>query len=122
MTIRLTLIATVAAAILATSALRADDPAREQKLQQAIDLIESKGDLAHAIPLLEDVSKSTDRALAARALLYLGQALERTDKARAKQTYERIIADFKVYYPHLMSGRGCEGDFASEVTAGDEAS
>jgi transglutaminase-like putative cysteine protease len=36
--------------------------------------------------------------------------------------FERITADFKVYYPHLMSGRACEGDFASEVTAGDEAS
>jgi transglutaminase-like putative cysteine protease len=36
--------------------------------------------------------------------------------------FERIIADFTVYYPHLMSGRQCEGDFASEVTAGDEAS
>jgi transglutaminase-like putative cysteine protease len=36
--------------------------------------------------------------------------------------FERITADFKAYYPHLMSGRACEGDFASEVTAGDEAS
>jgi len=36
--------------------------------------------------------------------------------------FERITADFRVYYPHLMSGRGCEGDFASEVTAGDAAS
>jgi transglutaminase-like putative cysteine protease len=36
--------------------------------------------------------------------------------------FERITADFKIYYPHLMSGRQCEGDFASEVTAGDEAS
>jgi transglutaminase-like putative cysteine protease len=35
---------------------------------------------------------------------------------------ERITADFKVYYPHLMSGRRCEGDFASEATSGDEAS
>jgi transglutaminase-like putative cysteine protease len=35
--------------------------------------------------------------------------------------FERISADFKVYYPQLMSGRPSDGDFASEVTAGDEA-
>jgi transglutaminase-like putative cysteine protease len=36
--------------------------------------------------------------------------------------FERITADFKVYYPQLMSGRQSEGDFANEVTAGDEPS
>ena len=34
--------------------------------------------------------------------------------------FERITADFKVYYPQLMSGRRSEGEFANEVTAGDE--
>jgi Tol biopolymer transport system component len=70
------------------------DTTREQKLQQAINLMESKGDAAKAMPMLEDVARSSDRALAARALLYLGQAQERqgTDKARA--TYERIVKEF----------------------------
>ena len=36
--------------------------------------------------------------------------------------FERITADFKVYYPQLMSGRRSEGEFANEVTAGDEPS
>jgi transglutaminase-like putative cysteine protease len=36
--------------------------------------------------------------------------------------FERITADFKMYYPQLMSGRQSEGDFANEVTAGDEPS
>ena len=79
MRIRMWCIATIAAGVVFTSTLLASDPVREQKLQQAIDLIESKGEIAHAIPLLEDAAKSTDRALAARALLYLGQAQERTD-------------------------------------------
>ena len=75
-------------------ALLAADTAREQKLQQAVDLMESKGDIARAIPMFEDVSQSSEPALAARGLLYLGQALERQDAARAREAYEKIIKDF----------------------------
>src|SRR5262249_43539598 len=84
----------IAAILLFTAALLASDPPREQKLQQAIDLMESKGDLAHAIPLLEEVARSADQTLAARGLLYLGRAHERRDAARARAMYERIIRDF----------------------------
>ncbi len=75
--------------------LPAADTAREQKLQQGIDLMESKGDLAKATPLFEEAARSSGRAVAARALRYLGQAQERrqgTDKARV--TYERIVKEF----------------------------
>jgi transglutaminase-like putative cysteine protease len=34
--------------------------------------------------------------------------------------FDRITADFNEHYPHLMSTRRFDGDFASEVTAGDE--
>lgn len=95
MRIGINVLATIGAAAVLTATLLANDPAREQKLQQAIDLIESKGDFARAIPLLEDASKSTDRALAARALLYLGQAQERSDKNQARKTYQRIVTDFR---------------------------
>ena len=70
------------------------DTAREQKLQQAINLMESKGDAAKAMPMLEDVARSSDRALAARALLYLGQAQERQGADKARATYERIVKEF----------------------------
>jgi Tol biopolymer transport system component len=70
------------------------DTAREQKLQQAINLMESKGDAAKAMPMLEDVAHSSDRALAARALLYLGQAQERQGAEKARATYERIVKEF----------------------------
>lgn len=70
------------------------DTAREQKLQQAINLMESKGDAAKAMPMLEDVVRSSDRALAARALLYLGQAQERQGADKARATYERIVKEF----------------------------
>src|SRR5581483_2503820 len=82
------------AAALAVAVLAADT-AREQKLQQAIDLMESKGDLAKAIPIFEDVARSSDRALAARALLHLGQAQERQGADKARATYDRIVKEFR---------------------------
>ncbi len=77
-----------------TAALMAADPARERKLQQAIDLMETKGDVSRAVPLLEDVSRSSDKALAARGLLFLGRAQERQGADKARVTYERIVKDF----------------------------
>jgi Tol biopolymer transport system component len=79
--------------VLASMAFAADS-ARELKLQQAINLMESKGDLGKAVPMLEDVARSSDRALAARALLYLGQAQERQGADKARATYERIVKEF----------------------------
>lgn len=89
------LIATMALGAAAlTGVLIAADSAREQKLQQAIDLMESKGDLAKAMPMFEDIARSSDRALAARALLYLGQAQERQGADKARATYSRIVNEF----------------------------
>ncbi|MEP7365437.1 MAG: hypothetical protein ABI972_19455 [Acidobacteriota bacterium] len=82
------------AATLLAAALYAADPAREQTLQRAIDLMESKGDMGRAMPLLEDAARSADKALAARALLYLGQGQERQGTEQARATYERIIKEF----------------------------
>ncbi len=48
---------------MATLAVLAHDRAHELKLQLAIDLVESKGDVAKATPLLEEVAASPDRAL-----------------------------------------------------------
>lgn len=82
-----------AAAVLGITLLGAD-PQGERTLQRGIDLLESKGDLAKAMPLFEQASHSSDRALAARALLYLGQAQERQAADKARATYERIVKDF----------------------------
>jgi Tol biopolymer transport system component len=76
------------------AALYGADAAREQKLQKAIDLMETKGDLAGAIAGFEDAAKSPNRAVAARALLYLAGAQERQRKEKARVTYERIARDF----------------------------
>ena len=52
------------AAMMFAAALLAADPARERTLQRAIDLMESKGDLAKAMPLFEEATRSADKALA----------------------------------------------------------
>ena len=88
------LITAVIVTATALTALIAADTARERKLQQAIDLLETKGDVTRAVPLLEDVAKSSDKALAARGLLYLGQAQERQAGDRARTTYQRIVREF----------------------------
>ena len=84
----------IAVVIVAATALMAADAAREKKLQQAIDLLETKGDASGAVALLEDVAKSSDKTVAARGLLYLGQAQERQGGDRARATYQRIVREF----------------------------
>jgi Tol biopolymer transport system component len=72
----------------------ASDPAREKQLQRGIDLLE-RNDLSQAAALFEDVARSADQALAARALLFLAAAQERQgDDERARSTYRRILQQF----------------------------
>src|SRR5262245_7359449 len=74
--------------------LMAANRAHEIKLQQAIDLMETKGDLPGAIRLFEEVSQSADRNLAARALLYLGDCRQKEGAAESRKSYERVVRDF----------------------------
>ena len=71
----------------------ADQP-RERQLQQAIDLMETKGDYPAAMKLFEEVAKSTDRNLAARSLLYVGQCYEKLGQDGAQKAYQRIVREF----------------------------
>lgn len=93
-TVKKILTALVMVGTVATMALMANDRERELKLQRAIDLVESKGDVAKATPLLEEVAGSPDRALAARALLYLAQAQATQNKEKARATYQRITEQY----------------------------
>ncbi|MBI3697316.1 MAG: PD40 domain-containing protein [Acidobacteria bacterium] len=83
------LLATVAAL-----ALAAANRTHENQLQQGIELLETKGDLPAAVPLFEEVAKSPDRNLAARALLYLGSCYQKLGEDKAQSAYERIVRDF----------------------------
>lgn len=76
-------------------------PAQQRRpahqFQQAIDLMETKGDLPAAIRLFEQVAKGPDRALAARSLLYAGQCYEKLGNAQvreARKAYERVVREF----------------------------
>lgn len=65
-----------------------------QQLQEAIHLMETRGDCPAAIRLLEVVAASSDRVLAARALIYAGLCYEKLGKAEARATYQRAIERF----------------------------
>ena len=90
---KITVTVAIATTIICAAALLASDSAGEMKLQQAINMVENR-DFTHAIPLLEEVSKSSDHPLAARALMYLGDVQQRQGKESASVTYERIVRGF----------------------------
>jgi Tol biopolymer transport system component len=85
--------AVAAAMVLSVVVARAQSP-DGRTLQRAIDLIESKGDVRAARPLLEEAAKSAERAVAARALLYLAQVTAVSDPATSRRSLERIVADY----------------------------
>ena len=93
-------------AIAAALSLLAADRARETKLQQAIDLMGTKGDLPGAIKLLEDVAKSPDRNLAARSLLYMGDCRQKLGQKESRTSYERIVKDFTDQKDVVAEARG----------------
>jgi Tol biopolymer transport system component len=72
----------------------ASSRSQEQKFQQAIHLMETKGDYPAAIRLFEEVAKGPDRTLAARSLLYVGLCYEKLGNTEAKKAYERVIKEF----------------------------
>src|SRR6266496_5236584 len=72
----------------------AQSPAPAQLFQEAINLMETKGDYPAALRLFEQIAKGSDRNLAARSLLYAGLCYEKLGKREARNAYERLIRDF----------------------------
>lgn len=79
---------------LGLAVVRAVDRDGERRLQQGIALMETKGDLNGAAKVFEEVARSSDRNLAARSLLYLGQCYEKLGKTEAERAYRRIVSEF----------------------------
>ena len=73
---------------------QSDRAANASRYQQAIDLMETRGDCARAIVLFEEVAIGNDRSLAARSLLNIGRCAEKTRQGDPQLPYRRIIADF----------------------------
>ena len=66
-------------------------------LKAAMDKEVVDGDLKAAIELYRQIAKSGDRAIAARALVRMGQCYEKLGDAEAKEAraaYERVVRDF----------------------------
>jgi Tol biopolymer transport system component len=74
---------------------QAADHTPSYRFQEAIDLMESKGDYPAAMRILEELVKGPDRNLAARSLLYSGLIYEKLGKDEArKAAYERLLRDY----------------------------
>ena len=86
---RATLIALALASSVTLGAAQFDDQSR--KLQQAVHLMETRGDYAGAIAAFEEIAAGEDRDAAARALLYMAICYERLDPNNALDVYERLI-------------------------------
>ncbi len=91
---------TLGAAIAATAVLfgaalfRAADHPPSYRFQEAIDLMETKGDYPAAIRVFEDLAKGADRNLAARSLLYMGLCYEKLGRDEARKAYERVVGEY----------------------------
>lgn len=74
--------------------LAAQSPSPARIFQEAIHLMETRGDYPAALRLFEQVAKGSDRNLAARSLLYAGSCYEKLGKKEARNAYERLIRNF----------------------------
>jgi Tol biopolymer transport system component len=84
----------IVALILVASLVLAQDRSQAQQFQEAITMMETKGNYTAAIRLFEQAAKGPDRTLAARALYYAGQCYEKSGKDKAQQAYQRVIKQF----------------------------
>lgn len=83
-------------------AVQAQAPTPARQLEDAIQLMETRGDVPGAVTIFEQLSRSSDRAVAARALLFLGSAYEKLGRAEARRAYEQIIREFPDQ-PHMVA-------------------
>jgi Tol biopolymer transport system component len=82
------------ALVLCAASSAAQSPSVSRLFQEAIHLMETKGDYPGALQLFEQVAKGPDRNLAARSLLYAGTCYEKLGKRDAQNVYQRLIRDF----------------------------
>ena len=100
-------LAVVVAMAASTSAPRAQTGAQnqEQQLQDAIRLMEVKGEYVAAARLLEALGKQTgsNRNVAARARLKLAELYEQQGKSEAERTLRGLIAEFAEDQPAIVA-------------------
>ena len=84
----------VAACAIVIGAQEPPTGSHSQAFQEAVTLMEARGDCRAASPIFARVAEGNDRSLAARALVYLGTCHERLGRAEAAATYRRVIERF----------------------------
>jgi Tol biopolymer transport system component len=70
------------------------DPRSEAQLQAAINKETVEGDLKGAIELYQRLANGSDHAVAAQALVRMGQCYEKLGSAEATKAYERVVHEF----------------------------
>jgi len=98
------------------------------QLQAAINKETVEGDLKGAIEQYKKIAQSSDRAVAAKALVRMGQCYEKLGDAEASKAYERVLREFadqkeavEQARTHLAAkGRSETGMVARRVWAGPD--
>ena len=85
---------------------QADRP--DVELQAAVRAETVDGNLKGAIELYQKLSKSSDRAVAAQALVRMGQCYEKLGSTEARQAYERAVRRSSARM-RALSSRGLNG-------------
>ena len=87
----------LAALLLSLAVVEAAQLSPQNTFQQAVDLLETKGNVRAAMKLFEETAGSSDRSLAARSLYYLGVCHEKLggeEAGEARKAYERLVRDY----------------------------
>jgi dipeptidyl aminopeptidase/acylaminoacyl peptidase len=84
----------IVSVILAFSADVTAQVETEVALRTAIERETVKGDLKGAIDQYKQLARGKDRAVAARALVRLGQCYEKLGDAEAAKAYQRVVSEF----------------------------
>jgi Tol biopolymer transport system component len=87
-------ILTISVAMAVVLAAAQKDPRAEAQLQAAINKETVEGDLKSAIEMYRKVAQSGNRAVAAKALVRMGQCYDKMGDAEARKAYERVVRDF----------------------------
>jgi Tol biopolymer transport system component len=89
-----TMILALATTLTLPLAFAQKDPRAEAQLQAAINKETVEGDLKGAIEQYKKLAKSSNRPVAAKALLHLAECYEKQGNAEARKTFEQVVKEF----------------------------
>lgn len=90
----------------------------EVALRAAIETETVKGDLKSAIEQYKKVAQSGNRALAAKALIRMGQCYEKLGDAESRKIYERVVREYADQKESVATARAKLGRDSSAKNAG----